>query len=530
MVGVFFELTGKLNTISGAIITGISILVLINLVAKYILKTTKEEGLGYGIYLSVIYILEVAMAVVVFGGIPYYLEKLLQVNELARWVRWAEIFIIGFIFFKKRKQAGSRGITSFLFHFSLLFISWLIDRWIGILVIAAPLLFIYYYISSRVALSVIPFSNPNDKTERRKRIEIFISYLWGLQLPLWKTASINENEADKRIDGAPSFWKNLNGMVWTYPHQIAGISNGPKFRADGPGLTFLSKDEQPFEIIDLRSRSCKSTIKAISKDGISLMMEVSISFVLDSEAWTRDYYQELLRANTMLRDGKEPNKNLDGTFPYSQARARSVLSYRSKKLSAEGEEQIQRWEDHVLALAEEAAREAVSERGVEDLWKARENETGTAAEEIANKIKILVRKDLQKVGITLLSAKASNFCFKDEAINNAIKDEVEQQNIATWSVEWERHRAISIANGQAEAERIQQEAHAYAHSVLLTSIADGLKQTRALHPNLPRYVIAMRFVGALEKMLEDQPLVDPKAKDSLKNIKYHLLTDPKNKE
>ena len=181
MVGVFFELTGKFNAIIGAIVTGISILALINLVTKYILKTTKEEGLFYGIYLSVIYVLEVAVAAGVFWGIPYYLEKLLQVNELARWMRWTEIFILGFIFFKKRKQAESRGIKSFLFHFSLLIISWIIDRWVGILAIAAPLLIIYYYISSRVALSVIPFSNPNDKAERRKRIEIFISYLWDLR-------------------------------------------------------------------------------------------------------------------------------------------------------------------------------------------------------------------------------------------------------------------------------------------------------------------------------------------------------------
>ena len=530
MVGVFFELTGKLNTIIGAIITGISILVLINLVAKYILKTTKEEGLGYGIYLSFIYTFEVAVVVGLFGWLPYYFEKSLQVNELARWVRWTEIFLIGFIFFKKRKQAESRGTTSFLFHFSLFFTSWLIDRWIGILAITVPLLIIYYYISSRVALSIIPFSNPNDKAERRKRIEIFISYLWGLQLPLWKTASINKDEADKRIDGAPSFWKNLNGMLWTYSHQIAGISNGPTFRAGGPGLVFLSKGELPFEIVDLRNRSCKSTIKVISKDGIALEAEVMINFALDSEVWTRELYLKLLHFNIMLRDGMAPNENMDGTFPYSQARARSALSYRSKKTSAEGEEQIQRWEDHVLALAEEAAREVLSERSVEDLWKARENETNSATEEISEKIKFLVKENLQREGIALLSAKASKFSSKDVTINNAKGDEVEQQNIATWSVEWERHRAIALANGQAESERIQQEAHAYAHSILLSSIAEGLKQARALHANLPRYVIAMRFVGALEKVLEDQPLEDPKAKDSLQNIKYHFLTDPKRKD
>ncbi len=319
-------------------------------------------------------------------------------------------------------------------------------------------------------------------------------------------------------------------MLWTYPHQIAGISNGPKFRAGGPGLVFLSKGEQPFEIVDLRNCSRKSTIKVISKDGIALEAEVTINFALDSEVWSRDRYLDLLRLNVMLRNGMEPNENMDGTFPYSQARARSALSYQSKKTSINGEEEIQRWDDHVLALAEEAAREVLSERSVEDLWKARENETSSASEEIAEKIKYLVRENLQKAGITLFSAKAANFSSKDETINKARGDEVEQQNIATWSVEWERHRAISLANGQAESERIQQEAHAYAHSVLLSSIADGLKQTRALHPNLPRYVIAMRFVGALEKMLEDQPLEDPKAKDSLQSIKYHFLTDPKKKE
>ena len=531
MVGVFFELTGKLNTIIGVIITGGSILALISLVVKYILKTTKEEGLFYGIYLSFIYALEVLVAAGIFWGFPYYLEKSFQqVDELARWVRWAEIFVIGFIFFQKRKQAELRGIKSFLFHFSLLFISWLIDRWVGILAIAVPLLIIYYYISSRIALAIIPFSNPDDKTERRKRIEVFISYLWGLQLPLWKTVSINKKEAEKRIDGAPSFWKNLKGLLWTYPNQIAGISNGPKFRAGGPGLVFLSKGEQPFEIIDLRNRSRNSTIKVISKDGIALEADVTVNFALDSETWTRARYLDLLRFNIMLRDGMSPNENMDGAFPYSQARARSALSYRSKKTSTEGKEQTQRWDDHVLALAEEAAREVLSERSVEDLWKVRENETSSASEEIAEKIKSLVREDLQKIGIAILSAKAANFSSKDETINKAKGDEVEQQNIATWSVEWERHRAMSLANGQAESERIQQEAQTYAHSILLSSIADGLKQTRALHPNLPRYVIAMRFVGALEKILEDQPLEDPKAKDSLQNIKYHFLTDPKKKE
>lgn len=527
MVGAFFYFTGRLNTCIDAIIMGCSILALIYFAAKYSLKTFTDEGGVYGTYLSVIYFIEIAIAGSAFLWLPSYLENVLQINKLASILRWAGILIFGFLYFKKLKHAEARGVISFTIHSLLLLASWLIDRWAGILFVALPLLVIYYHIAARVALSIMPFSNPEDKAEERKRIGVFISYLWGLQLPLWKTASMKAQEAEKRIDGAPSFIKKLNGLLWTHPHQIAGISNGPKFRADGPGLIFLAKGEQPFEIVDLRNRSGKSKIKAISKDGISLMAEVSIAFVLDSQIWTREMYQDLLRYNTMLRDGKDPNENLDGTFPYSQARARSALSYRSKKIMPEGEEQILRWEDHVLALAEEAAREVLSERSVEDLWKARENETGTAAEEITERIKALIKEPLQRCGITLLTAKASGFSSIDFDINGGKVDEVEEQNIATWSVEWERHRAITHANGQAESDRIQQEAYAYAHSALLTAIADGLKQTRALNPNLPRYVIAMRFISALEKMLEEQSVIDPEAQNSLLHIKQHLISDQK---
>ena len=90
---------------------------------------------------------------------------------------------------------------------------------------------------------------------------------------------------------------------------------------------------------------------------------------------------------------------------------------------------------------------------------------------------------------------------------------------------------MTLANGQAEAERLQQEARAYAHSIVLTAIAEGLQQARAIHPNLPRYVIAMRFVGALEEMLEQQPEADEnenqKARAIIHNAKAHFISNPR---
>jgi len=525
IVGAFFSMTSVINEFISPIILVIFLLMVFYYATSPSYKKAKEDGLFHGIYFLVFYLLEFSIPIALFLVIPYLLEKHFAIKELACWIRWFEIFITGIIYFRFRKHAEARGLYSFCGHYALLFFAWFIDRWVGMIFIALPLLFVYYHAMSCVASEIMPASNPDNKKEKRARFWTFLSYTWGLQQPLWKAPSNTAKEAEKRIDGAPSCIKT-NGMVWTYPHQVIGITDGPNFSVDGPGLIFIGKDKQPFDIVDLRDQSCSSTIKAISRDGISFKSTVTIAFRVDRETWTKDQHQTLRRENTLLREGKELNKNLNGTFPYSQARVRSVLSYRSRKTTADGEE-IERWDDHVLGTAEQAAREVLAERNIEDLWKARENENSSAAEEITSEMKGLINVPLRINGIHLINAKATNFSFKDGNIDEKEEDEVSEQQLATWSVEWERQRSISLANGQAESERFQQEARAYAHSILLTAIAEGLQQARAIHPNLPRFVIALRFIGALEEMIEQQPETDEnvEARVNIRNFKAYFLSD-----
>lgn len=527
MVGALFSMTSALNEYIGAIVTGIVILALLYVVIKYAYERLKEDGFLHGIYLSIIYALEFALAAWFFWKLPIILTQYITLNEFARWLRWGEIFLAGLLFLKTRKHAETRGVYSFLVHYTLFLFGWLIDRWAGMMIITIPVLAIYYFVMSHVAFAVIPASNPDDKKEKQNRFKAFLSYVWGIQLPFWKASSNTAKDAEKRIDGAPSF-KLFSGLIWTHSHQITGIAEGPKFSVGGPGLLFVSKSQQPFEVVDLRNQTRSSTIKAISRDGISFEANVSVTFVVDREPWTKEQHQELRRANTLLRDGKEPDKNLNGTFPYSHARVKAVLSYRSKKTTSDGEE-TERWDDHALSMAEEAARETLSERSIEDLWRARENENSSAAEEIANEMKSLINDPLRINGIELLNAKATKFSFKDGSMDEKEEDEVSEQQLATWSVEWERQRSMTLSNGQAESERLQQEARAYAHSILLTAIAEGLQQARAIHPNLPRYVIAMRFIGALEEMLEQQPKTDEKenqkARANIRNAKAHFISN-----
>ena len=259
MVGAFFNMTSTLNEYIGAIITGIFLLVVFYRAAKYSIQRLKEDGIGQSIYLSIINILQLLLIAIVFWGIPYLLEKYFAVKELARWIRWGEIFLWGHFYFRSKKHAETRGHYSFYGHYALFLFAWFIDRWFGTIMIALPLLCIYYYVMSHVAFEIMPASNPEDRKEKHARFKVFLSYTWGLQQPLWKAASNTAEEAEKRIDGAPCPIK-FDGMIWTYPHQVIGITDGPKFSVDGPGLVFIGKGKQPFDIIDLRDQSRISTI------------------------------------------------------------------------------------------------------------------------------------------------------------------------------------------------------------------------------------------------------------------------------
>jgi len=129
-------------------------------------KIAKEDGFFHGIYFFIFYLIEFSIPITLFLAIPYLLENHFALKELANWIRWFEIFVAGVIYFKLRKHAETRGLYSFLGHYALLLFAWFIDRWVGIIFIALPLLFVYYHVMSRIAFEIMPASNPDDKKEK----------------------------------------------------------------------------------------------------------------------------------------------------------------------------------------------------------------------------------------------------------------------------------------------------------------------------------------------------------------------------
>lgn len=167
-------------------------------------------------------------------------------------------------------------------------------------------------------------SSPEDAYEKKQRYLVFLSYVWELQMPLWNVSSINAKEAEKRIDGKPSLIP-FPGLIRTDTHQVVGIMNGKNFRVEGSGVIFTKKGDEPFEVVDLRTRTRKNTIHAFSKEGIPFLAEVSVSFMINRDDWNLGLFHQLGKANTLLSKGKDIVRNPGLSFPYSPARVEAAI-------------------------------------------------------------------------------------------------------------------------------------------------------------------------------------------------------------
>ncbi|MDD2923105.1 MAG: hypothetical protein PHQ36_12540, partial [Anaerolineales bacterium] len=473
MAGVFVYVDSFNNLVSFAC-AGLTGLALLRYVIKYSAKTMKERGMLQGALLAFIYIFENIMGATLLLWIALVISSKTS-REAFPIVLWAEIYVISIVYFYRRKHAEKRGLFSALLHLVILSLGWFTYRWFGMLLFSAPILFIFYYASNQIALAVIPASNPEDQDEIRQRRKVFLSYVWGLQMPFWNVSATNSKEMEKRLDGAP-FNDIFPGLAWTHTHQVVGIANGINFRVEGPGVIFTRKGDQPFEIVDLRNQSRKSTIRAFSREGIPFDAIVTATFSIDRENWNPTLRHQLARENKTLTKFESVDRNLNRVFPYSHARVQAALRLRSKRSQPDGETEY--WDDHVLSIAEEAAREVLAECNLRDLWLARKDENNAALDEISADIKESIEMNLRARGVKLISVKAApDFSNEKEqdAKNKEVKDKVVKQQIDTWSVDRKYERRLTLNESALKAERLEQEARVYAHSVLLTAIAEGLQ-------------------------------------------------------
>lgn len=420
------------------------------------------------------------------------------------------------------KTSRLRGVTTYLGHVSALAIGWFLGKWAGLIFISLPLLIFYYYMLFHLALVVVPVSDPDNWEEIRQRFKIFVWYQWGFQYPLLTVRESTGRSAETGIAGNPS-GPFGPGLIWAHSHQVVGLTRGITFSgARQSGTVFTQAFERPFDVVDLRTQLRTSWIEVVSSDGIPYKALLFTAFAVDREYWNPSFYHKLLRENSLLKDGKEPDCT-KGSYPFSKARLRALFSTIGVKPSSDSKEaKTVDWDDGVLYQIERSAGEILSQKTLDELWQPQNDREGASAmDEIANAIKDRCSFQVRLRGVNVYSCRIVDVEFQKTEVQEEIPDKVKQEQIRTWRADWQREAEQTRAEGNVEAEILKQEARAYAYTNLLTAVAEGLQEARHLDPKLPQYVIAVKFIGALEKLIEEQPETQDmsEARASLNNVK-----------
>jgi hypothetical protein len=439
----------------------------------------------------------------IFWWIPQIILNRLHwiwLTEALRWIIFT-LMVMGIANLYGNKYGGKRWLYSAGGHVAVLFIGWAIQSWIGIVFISIPLIAAYYAALYSLAIVILPASDPDDRVEKRKRFHILVSYAWGVQRPLVVVDGHAWKKPDIRIVGDIGHDFPVPGVVWTRSHQVVGITVGTKFkRVDGPGLAFTGKLERPLQVMDLRQQARTSEIDVVSKDGINFKARVVAAFRLDPDTWDQETYDQLRTMNPLLRGADRPSYT-KGSFPFTHLRVQAAIGVTGNKVA--GDASVY-WDQWVLNVVEDTARQVISQKNLDELWRpTKDKKWANALDKIAEEIKESAILTVRAGGILLLGARVVNFRFP---VEDGKSDDISEQQVQSHSSEWKRKRIEILAEAEAEAERTQQEAHAYAESMLLNSIAEGLQKTGEMHPRLPRYVIAMRYLSALQDYIHKQPI------------------------
>jgi hypothetical protein len=457
---------------------------------------------------------------------------------LATRIRLGEVALALFLLARHfgHEYGGRRWFYSALGHIVVVGVGFFAGNWLGVFCISVPILTAYYITLYNLALVVLPASDPENRVERRMRFNVLFSYAWGIQSPLIVAASHAWKEPETRVPGDFTWdfsdfpmpiieklkWRP--GLIWTPAHQVVAITAGTKFkRVDGPGVVFTSALERTEQVFDLRLQIRSNEIAAISKDGINFKVRVFMAFRLDPETWSKELYNQLRPLNSTLRGADIPSYT-KGSFPYSPQRVQAALGVTGTKAAVNNP--MIYWDQWALNVVEDQARKIVSQKNLDEMWRPSEDSRlANALDSIAKELKEGAAQTLRAAGILLVASRVVNFNFQN---GDEKGDEILKQQITTWGSEWERARTQILSEAGAQAEHVQQEARAYAASILLNSIADGLQKTEQIDSDLPRYVIAMHFLSSLQDYVHKQP--DEKLTDHFINWQQQFFPGTDHKE
>lgn len=169
------------------------------------------------------------------------------------------------------------------------------------------------------------------------------------------------------------------------------------------------------------------------------------------------------------------------------------------EVGAEGPEAVRTWDRLVVDKGREILRGLIASRHLDRLI---EPEPGgrLPLEEIQEALKSQLERFARPHRIRVLGVGIGALEVLDER--------VVEQRIVRWRSRWIREQLTELAEGEAQEVRLLERAYADAQRQTLASIVEGFHELVDQGVALPADVIALRFIDALERLMDQPELRD----------------------
>ncbi|MBN1889285.1 MAG: SPFH domain-containing protein [Thermoflexales bacterium] len=381
----------------------------------------------------------------------------------------------------------SEGRRGMLF-LSSMWVGWCILCWwgyqvggtVGLILITLPAVALFWIDAFGMTQELLPLGSSPTLADRMQAFHALLTYSLGRNYPY---SAIEKRRTTTRVPGnvqRPFFFAGP-GIIMTSCDQAVVTSNRLTIKdVKAPGFSFTGLYETITHVVDLRVQQRSLDVNALTKDGIRVNVTAMVSFRIQSgqtqpelgKPWPFDK-ESILSA---VRYG-QPVEHVQETV--------GGVTVASRQQHA--------WEDMVVIVAEQAIRRIIGEYAFDALYAP--YELGKQPrQEINQDLEQQVRDELEPIGIQVVSSRIGNMVPVD--------DEPAQQRIGNWQAEWDRKMAAEMGKGEAEYIRMVEAARAQAQVEMIRTISEGIERSGETDPNIAAKVVAMRFIEAMEKMVE----------------------------
>ncbi len=323
--------------------------------------------------------------------------------------------------------------------------------------------------------------------ERQHAVDRLFTYVSGGHGPI---VFVRDGEL---VGSAEELKRKGAGVMLIDAASAVVLEKGRKFsRAVGPGIAFVAFNEHIAAALDLRKQSRSQGAQALTRDGIEIKADVSVTFALDpgNQPSLRDTRDE----NDFL--GQAPVKP---PYPFNPDSA-----FKAFYGEAIAEKEAIKWIDLPIIVATEHFRDQASRLTLDKLFEIKDpaaTPLATLQGQLRNEVQSALM--LRARGIKVYSVSVGNL---------ELPEAVMRQRVRAWAVNWQKEVFTKLADADVRIEKLKEQARAEAQQEILDAFKDtfnefkeGFKQSVAAQEgvSVSQHDFTQRLVSALGKVAGD---------------------------